>query len=194
MPMRIMAVIALVALALVFSGCASTNKQEEIGLKNYTNSSGGGETASDGDVVWADYVGTLDGGAVFDTSIKEEAQKAGLPLRPGYEPLEFIVGAGQMIKGFDEAVVGMKAGEEKKVRLPPAQAYGEYRKDLLVSVPRGSVPGDVKKGSQLQASNEMVGTIMEIGNESVKIDFNQELAGKALNFRIIVRKISKRFR
>ncbi|MFH1056909.1 MAG: FKBP-type peptidyl-prolyl cis-trans isomerase, partial [Candidatus Micrarchaeota archaeon] len=60
-----------------------------------------------GDLVAVDYLGTLDDGTVFDTSIKVEAEKAGLPLRTSYEPLEFTVGAGQMIKGFDDAGVGL---------------------------------------------------------------------------------------
>ena len=103
-------------------------------------------TAQKGDTVAVDYVGTLDNGTAFDTSIKEEAQKAGLPLRDSYAPLEFTVGEGQMIAGFDNAVVGMKVGEEKNVHLTPSEAYGNQG----------------------------------------------PLAGKALNFRIVMRKITKK--
>ena len=102
--------------------------------------------AQKGDTVAVDYVGTLDDGTVFDTSIREEAIKAGLPLRSSYSPLEFTAGAGQMIAGFDAAVIGMKVGEEKNVHLTPSEAYGNQG----------------------------------------------PLAGKALNFRIVMRKITKK--
>lgn len=84
-----------------------------------------------GDAVSVHYVGKLDDGTVFDTSEKEEAMEAGIynEMRD-YEPLKFTVGAGQMIKGFDEGVVGMKAGEEKILKIPPEEAYGEYVEEL----------------------------------------------------------------
>ena len=153
---------------------------------------GNAMTAQKGDSVAVDYVGTLDNGTVFDTSIKEEAQKAGLPLRASYSPLEFTVGAGQTIAGFDAAVVGMKEGEEKTVHLAPSEAYGERRGDLVVSVPRENVPADVKVGMQLSAPDGSRGTAVEVNATSVKIDFNHPLVGKALNFRIIMRKITKK--
>jgi len=150
-----------------------------------------GQKVENGDSVAVDYLGTLDNGTVFDTSIKAEAEKAGLPPRPSYSPLEFKVGAGQMIAGFDKAVVGMKLGEEKTVRLKPGEAYGEKRQDLIVQIPRENAPENVEKGTTLSASNGMRGTVLEVTNSSVTIDFNHELAGKALNFKIIVRKITK---
>ena len=148
--------------------------------------------AQNGDSVAVDYVGTLDDGTVFDTSLQSEATKAGLPLRAAYSPLEFTVGAGQMIAGFDAAVVGMAEGEEKTVHLSPAEAYGEKRADLIVWISRANVPSDVKTGSQLTSSQGMSGTVIEMNSTSVKIDFNPALAGKALNFRIILRKITKK--
>ncbi len=80
--------------------------------------------AKTGDTVKVDYVGTAEG-KMFDTSIKEEAEKGGIynEQRP-YEPLEFELGAGQMIAGFDKAVTGMAVGEEKTADLPPEEAYG----------------------------------------------------------------------
>ena len=100
------------------------------------------KTAAKGDNVSVDYVGSFDDGTVFDTSLQEEAVKAGLPLRGSYAPLEFVVGAGQMISGFDAAVVGLKEGEEKAVHLTAAEAYGEKRADLIAQVPRQNVPAD----------------------------------------------------
>lgn len=144
-----------------------------------------------GDSIAVDYLGYTDDGKVFDTSIKAEAQKAGLPSRPSYEPLEFTAGAGQMIKGFDDAVIGMKEGEEKTINIPAAQAYGERNNNMIVEIPRNQIPGDVRVGAQLQASNGAVATVVKVTNDTITIDGNHPLAGKALNFKITVRKITK---
>lgn len=140
-----------------------------------------------GDSVKVDYVGSLDDGKVFDTSIQAEAKKAGLPLRPSYEPLEFVVGAGQMIKGFDDAVVGMEEGEEKTVHIEAADAYGESRDELVLTVDKANINGEVKTGMQLQSPRLGTGTVMEVKESVLIVDFNPELAGKALNFKIILR-------
>ncbi len=142
-----------------------------------------------GDSVKVDYMGSLDDGSVFDTSIEEEAKKAGLPLRPSYEPLEFVVGAGQMIKGFDDAVIGMEEGDEKTVHLEPKDAYGEKRDELVLTVDKANVGGEVKPGMQLQSPRLGVGTVMEVKESVLIVDFNPELAGKALNFKITLKKI-----
>ncbi|WP_332881635.1 FKBP-type peptidyl-prolyl cis-trans isomerase [Methanosarcina horonobensis] len=80
------------------------------------NGSGEGRAVRSGDTVKVDYVGKLENGMVFDTSIKETAEKEGIYVQErNYIPLTFTVGAGQMISGFDEAVIGMRVGEEKKL-------------------------------------------------------------------------------
>lgn len=78
-----------------------------------------------GDTVRVHYIGKFQGGKVFDTSMMKEAQKAGLynPSRD-YKPLQVKVGAGQVIQGFEEALIGMKVNEEKEVAIPPSKAYG----------------------------------------------------------------------
>ncbi len=78
-----------------------------------------------GDTVRVHYVGKFQGGKVFDTSMLKEAQKAGLynPARD-YRPLQVKIGSGQVIPGFEEALIGMKVNEEKDVSIPPAKAYG----------------------------------------------------------------------
>ncbi|MFQ6056430.1 MAG: FKBP-type peptidyl-prolyl cis-trans isomerase, partial [Methanosarcinales archaeon] len=87
-------------------------------------------TVNKGDLVSVDYIGRLENGEVFDTSYEDLAKNESIPktsdfqIRTKYEPLEFKVGAGQMILGFDKAVVGMEIGEEKTVKLPPEEAYG----------------------------------------------------------------------
>ncbi len=95
------------------------------------------DSVSAGNTVAVMYTGTLENGTIFDTSDEEVAKKAGIynPQRP-YEPLEFVVGAGQMIKGFDEGVRGMKIGEKKKFILTPDQAYGTYDPTKMQSIPR----------------------------------------------------------
>lgn len=191
--MREMLFVLLVSSLLLF-GCVSQEAPKNGNAANTTSttSEGVGLKAEKGDAVAVDYLGTLDDGKVFDTSIKEEAEKAKLPLRPSYEPLEFTVGAGQMIKGFDDAVVGMALGEEKTVHIAAADAYGEVREDRVVNVSRANMPADAKVGSSLQTNTGMAGTVIFMDNETARIDFNHPLAGKALNFKIIMRKVTKK--
>ena len=85
--------------------------------------------AKNGDKVRVHYLGKFPGGKVFDTSLEKEAIKAGIYNRSrDYKPLEVTLGAGQVIKGFNDAIVGLKPGEEKTVTLPPEQAYGKKGK------------------------------------------------------------------
>lgn len=160
-------------------------------MKNQTSET---QTVAKGDTVQVDYIGALENGTVFDTSIASEAKKAGLPLREKYDFLEFKVGAGQMIKGFDSAVVGMKEGEEKIVKIAPSEAYGERDEAAVISIPveRIGNSANIKVGVELQAQNGAVGKVVEITNGTAKIDFNHELAGKNLVFTIKMVKIFKK--
>ena len=88
------------------------------------------KTVAKGDKIKVDYTGTFDDGTVFDASEKHG------------QPLEFEVGSGQVIKGFDDAVIGMKEGQEKKMVIPPAEAYGEVKAELRKKVPRKQLPPD----------------------------------------------------
>ena len=149
--------------------------------------------AKAGDKVAVDYLGTLENGTVFDTSIKEEAEKAKMPARPSYAPLEFTVGAGQMIKGFDEGVVDMRVGDEKTITIAPADAYGEYQEGALMQVPISQLTQariQPQVGMQLGMPNGRTGTIKEVNKDYALIDLNHELAGKTLVFKIIMRKIN----
>ncbi len=193
---------ALLALFLLFSGCAQNAQPDQAGTadtggNNMANTaSSTTATAQKGDTVRVDYVGKLENGTVFDTSIQNEALRAKLEPRPSYEPLEFKVGAGQMIPGFDAGVVGMKEGQEKTVKLPPSQAYGERREDAVISIPVASIGNsqDMKVGSMLFAQNGAAGRVIELTNgtnATAKIDFNHELAGKTLIFSIKMLNITK---
>ena len=133
--------------------------------------------AKKGDTVKVDYTGTLKDGTQFDSSI-------------GREPLQFTVGAGQMIAGFDAAVVGMKVGEKKTVTIPAAQAYGERDTKLVFDVQRSQLPANINPqvGMKLQMTQNsgqvVVVTITEVNESAVKMDANHELAGKDLTFEI----------
>jgi FKBP-type peptidyl-prolyl cis-trans isomerase 2 len=91
------------------------------------------QSAQNGDTVSVHYVGKFPGGKVFDTSMKSEAEKAGRfsPARD-YKPLVVVLGAHQVISGFEEALIGMKVNETKEVTLPPEKAYGKVGRHSMV--------------------------------------------------------------
>lgn len=133
-----------------------------------------------GDKIKVDYTGTLEDGTVFDSSEKHG------------QPLEFEVGSGQLIKGFDEAVIGMEKGDEKEIKLQPEEAYGERKEELVRDVPKDQLPKEqeVKEGTMLIVGlpngMKMPVKVVEIQDDNVKIDFNHQLAGQVLNFKIKV--------
>jgi FKBP-type peptidyl-prolyl cis-trans isomerase 2 len=132
-----------------------------------------------GDTIQVEYTGTYDNGTIFDSSI-------------GREPLEFIAGSGQMIPGFDRAVISMEIGEEKEIRIEAKDSYGEYNNELIQSVPKerlslGTEPEEGMIISVLAPNgNPIPAIITEITEDSVTIDLNHPLAGKVLNFKIKV--------
>jgi len=138
------------------------------------------QTVRKGDKIRVHYTGTLNDGSVFDSSV--------LNKRP---PLEFTVGAGQMIAGFDRGVEGMTVGETKMLKLAPEEAYGQRRDNMIVTVeaermPKGYTP---RVGDQLQMGRHPV-TVTEIkGDGSVTLDANHFLAGKELNFEVTIMEI-----
>lgn len=124
-----------------------------------------------GDTVNVHYRGTLDTGEEFDSSA-------------GGDPLRFEVGAGQMIPGFDSAVLGMTEGEKKTVRLEPEDAYGQRRDDLLITVPAEQAPEGLEVGQQVFLDNSIPALVVGVTDEEVTIDANHQLAGQALIFEI----------
>lgn len=191
---------ALFALLLIFLFGCTNHAEKQAENKSYEviempkTSISGTKIAEKGDVVSVNYVGKLEDGTLFDTSIEDEAKKGGLPPRGEYSPLEFKVGAGQMIAGFDAGVLGMKEGEEKTVRLPPEQAYGLPNPEAVISIPVANIGNSsaIKIGSMLYAQNGASGKVVEIENGTAKVDFNHELAGKTLIFTIKMVKIQKK--
>jgi peptidylprolyl isomerase len=129
-----------------------------------------------------DYTGKMAGGLTFDTSI-------------GREPLVFTMGAGNMIPGFEKAVLGMKVGDQKTFTIPFSEAYGAYSDNRIVEVSRSQLAPDLVPvvGMELQASQPdgsiAVVTIKKVGDTTVTIDTNHPLAGKDLTFEIKILKI-----
>lgn len=135
-----------------------------------------------GDRVSVHYHGKLNNGNTFDSS-------------EGRDPLQFEVGKGHVIKGFDDAVLGMKIGDKKTVNIPVDQAYGERREDMVMSYPKKDFPQDMnpEPGMQLQMSdqegNHVPVVVTEVKEEEVLLDANHPLAGQNLIFDIELVKI-----
>ncbi len=132
-----------------------------------------------GDTIKVNYTGRFDNDEVFDTS-------------EGNEPLKFTVGAGQLIQGFDTAVVGMNVGDKKTITIEPEQGYGIRNEEMVVELPKDTVPEEMvlEIGMQLQLmddrGNPVPAVVAEILEDVVKMDVNHPLAGKTLIFDIEV--------
>lgn len=132
--------------------------------------------AATGSKIKVHYTGTFDDGEVFDSSRQAE------------QPFEFEVGAGQVIPGFDSAVVGMKAGETKQVRLTEDEAYGPYNQEMVFDAD----PNQFEDGlspeigqqfqTQMQDGTPLLLTVKAVSGDKITLDANHPMAGKALNF------------
>ena len=140
-----------------------------------------------GDLVKVNYTGKFDDGTIFDSS-------------EGKEPLLFRVGDHKVIRGFEDGVVGMKKGEKKAVKIESKDAYGERNEALVSEIPMdqlGKLPEDVtlQKGMSFQLRDQMgngcIATVSEVKKDSVLLDLNHPLAGKALSFDIELVEIMK---
>jgi peptidylprolyl isomerase len=161
------ALIAVLLTAAVLTGCGTPSTR----------------VAQNGDTVQVNYTGKLTDGTVFDSST-------------GREPLEFTLGSDQVIPGFEKAVLGMKVGEKKTVRIPADEAYGQHLDQLVIHVPREKLQsnqepavGQVLQGTG-QNSQPIYFTITAISdNGTLTLDANLPLAGKDLIFDIELVKI-----
>jgi peptidylprolyl isomerase len=133
--------------------------------------------AKNGDTVRINYTGTLQDGQAFDSS-------------DGRDPLEFVVGSGQIIPGLDSAIPGMAVGDTKTVQVPFDLAYGAVNENARQAVPRSEIPDNIplELGTQLQMQTPqgqvVQVTVAEVGDEEVTLDANHPLAGKDLTFAI----------
>jgi len=135
--------------------------------------------ANTGATVTIHYTGTLNDGREFDSS-------------HGREPLTFTLGQGQVIPGFETAVMGLKPGEQKSFTIPCAEAYGEHRPELVNQVERSRIPEhiELQKGMQLGATTadgqEVTLIVTDMDDSNVTVDANHPLAGEDLTFQIEV--------
>ncbi len=133
--------------------------------------------AKDGNTVKVHYTGKLDDGTIFDTSVERE-------------PLEFTIGTGQMIPGFEGAVRGMQVGQVKTVTIPAEEAYGPHNEDMVLVVDRDKLPENLNPvvGQRLQMQQENGNTavvvVTDVSDTTITLDTNHPLAGKALTFEI----------
>jgi len=133
--------------------------------------------AKNGDVVKVHYTGKLEDGTVFDSS-------------SGRDPLEFTLGEGQVITGFEEVVVGMAPGEKKTAKVEAEKAYGPRRQEMVVEVDKKQFPGNIdpQVGQHLEirqpAGDSIMVTVMDVSEAKVTLDANHPLAGKTLEFEI----------
>lgn len=147
-----------------------------------------------GDTIKVNYVGKLEDGSVFDTSLMDIAKTANLYNEAReYTPLEFTVAAGQMIPGFDKGVVGMKKGEKKTMTIVPADAYGDIREDMVQQLPLSKFKeaGIEPKIGETYNFQIAQGKVIKIEGENVTMDFNHFLAGKTLIFDVEIVDIMK---
>jgi len=181
--------IALVLASLLLLGCVQqqndsnsagsglmtldTNKNDSnSGANIYNNLDTLQKTVKIGDIVKVNYTGRLTDGTIFDSSV-------------GKAPLDVNVGAHQTIRGFENAIVGMKVGETKTVELPPEQAYGEYDTNKVVTFGSNSFADfkSIQVGQQVYGG-KLIGKVIEKNDSNAIIDFNPALAGKTLIFEI----------
>jgi FKBP-type peptidyl-prolyl cis-trans isomerase SlpA len=135
------------------------------------------------DKVKVHYKGTLTSGEVFDSS-------------EGREPLEFTLGSGQVIPGFDKGIEGMEVEEEKTIEISANEAYGPVREELIQDVPKSNLPEDINPEvgmrlvSQTPQGQEIPLVVTEVKDDSITVDANHPLAGEDLKFEVTLVEIA----
>ncbi|WP_297463697.1 peptidylprolyl isomerase [Thermococcus sp.] len=148
-----------------------------------------------GDRVKFHYVGKFENGEVFDTSYEDVAKEHGVYVEEReYGPLEVTAGAGEVIPGLDEALIGMEVGEKKTVVVPPEKGYGLPNPELVIEVP---VSEFTKAGMEpvegmYVMTDSGIAKIVAVEGDKVKLDFNHPLAGKTLVFEVEVVDVKKK--
>lgn len=129
------------------------------------------------DKITVHYTGKVESGEVFDSSLERD-------------PLAFKVGEGTLLKGFEDAVIGMKINDSKEIKIPSKEGYGEIREDLVAKVDRKNLGPDIDPtvGMELMSKypdgTDVIVRIVEVGEEDVTVDANHPLAGRDLTFEI----------
>jgi len=140
-----------------------------------------GSNIQEGSIVSIEYTLTDDTGKVLDTNV-------------GKEPLTFIQGAGQIVKGLEQGLAGLKVGDQKKVKVKPEDGYGMPNEKAFQEVPRELIPADAQKAGVMLMSKSQDGRtvpirVHEVKEKTVVVDFNHPLAGKTLNFDVKIKDI-----
>jgi FKBP-type peptidyl-prolyl cis-trans isomerase SlyD len=169
------AVTAALFLLTSLSGGVGGQSQQAITLKP-------GSVVQEGSFVSIEYTLTDDGGAVLDTNV-------------GKEPLTYIQGAGQIVKGLERELNGLKVGDQKKVLVKPEDGYGMPDEKAFQEIPRDRVPSEAQKAGAMLMTKSADGRTAQIRVHQVKektvlVDFNHPLAGKTLHFEVKIKDIS----
>ena len=182
--MKHLKTIILVFLLLFFIvGCKSQNKVEE-------------KTVKFGSTVTFDYAAGFDDGTLFDTSFEDVAKKAGV-YNPSkvYQPERINIGASPLLAGLREALISMKEGETKNIRIPPEKAYGALIKNSTFVFQRSFLNNsqNLKINDPITIVNpnnqKIITFVKNISKDNITIDLNHPFAGKYIQFAILVRKI-----
>ncbi|MFT4889144.1 MAG: FKBP-type peptidyl-prolyl cis-trans isomerase 2 [Halobacteriales archaeon] len=148
---------------------------------------------SQGDTVTMEYTGRRTDGSVFDTSREAVAEESGLsdedPDRE-YDPITVDIGDGQLIEGVEEALIGLEEGNEITVEVPPEKGYGQPSEDRIVEEDADEfaqmVGEEPTEGTYVETQDGAFGEVVDVDEETVRIDFNHELAGETLEFDVEV--------
>jgi len=140
-----------------------------------------GSVVQEGSFVSIEYTLTDDGGKVIDTNV-------------GKEPLTYIQGAGQIVKGLERELNGLKVGDQKKVAVKPEDGYGVPNENAFQEIPREKIPAEAEKAGTMLMSKAPDGRavpirVHEVKEKTVVVDFNHPLAGKTLNFEVKIKDI-----
>lgn len=152
---------------LIIAGCSSDSSSSDDLI------------VQDGDNIEVHYVLTLDDGTLVDSS------------RDRGQPLPFVVGTGEVISGFDDAVRGTKVGDIINTKLQPEDGYGEYDPALIVDLPINEGQEDVAVGDTVYLSNGQPVVVVAIADGMATVDTNHELAGKILNFEVEIVSVTR---
>ncbi len=151
-----------------------------------------GMAITSGDTVTIEYVGRFEDGTVFDTTKRSVAIEAGLideAAEHTFEPLSIEVGTGELIEGFDDALIGLKEGVETTFTIDPEAGYGEWDEELVREFERDEISRlvgnqDIEEGTFLQTQTGTLQEVVHVDDEVVRVDFNHRLAGETLEFEI----------
>lgn len=140
------------------------------------------EKIKSGDLVKLNYTGKLNDGTIFDSSLTENR-----------EPLVATIGKNQLIKGFEDGLIGMSEGDKKSINIKCEMAYGIRHEDYVLELSKSELPDDIKIGDALQGNGPngpIIVTVKSINEDKVTVDYNHPLAGKDLNFDVEILKIN----